>query len=88
MTDLFECARLSETELRDTVTSAEGDCGAITDDRHAIPHRFGSLPTAGLWLVDVEHGTRNRTSFFVKLLRHPRACHRTYARCPKNIGPL
>lgn len=73
MTDLFYLAQIPDDTLRDVVAAAAGDCGDITGVTVTrFPYRFGSLPTAGLWLVAAEHGTPNRTTFFVKLLRHPR----------------
>lgn len=74
--DLFPIATLDPGTLQQITSAAVGHEVAIQAVKHqAFPYAWGSIPTAGLWRVDVDYATclgAGRYSFFVKLLRNPR----------------
>ncbi|MBJ8346294.1 phosphotransferase [Antrihabitans sp. YC2-6] len=70
--DLFSIAALEPDELTRVVSTAVGRTVAVRSVRtQSFPYQWGSIPTAGLWRVDVAHDS-GEYSFFVKLLRNPR----------------
>lgn len=74
--DLFPLAALDAETMHRITSAAVGHPVAIQAVTHqAFPYQWGSIPTAGLWRVDVDYANclgAGRYSYFVKLLRNPR----------------
>ena len=74
--DLFPVASLDPSMLQRITSAAVGHPVLVQSVSHQeFPYDWGSIPTAGLWRVDVDYANcvgLGRYSFFVKLLRNPR----------------